>query len=51
LIKLGILIYPQISYANLLDKYLADRKKEILNEINQAYFGRGQDQPGTCLYL
>jgi hypothetical protein len=35
--RLGIRLYPKIEQARQLDKYISNRKVEIMDELNQAY--------------
>ena len=37
IVRLGIRLYPKVEQARQLEKYIAKRKNEIMEELDQAY--------------
>lgn len=48
---LGIRLFPKIKEARLLEKYIAQRKHEILVELNQAYWELSKPRGVESLYF
>ena len=51
LLRLGIHLQPNIQQGQRLEKYIINRKKEIMDELDQAFLARITPTGAECQYF